>query len=510
MDYKSLTATNTLANWSALIINTVVGFFLAPFILHRLGDSANGLYYLIGTVVGYYSLLDLGIGSSVIQYVAKFNATGDTENLYQVVNTTLFAYAILGFILLGVTCLGYFYIDSLFRISPDFLQTARILFLITGLGVAFYFPFSIFYGIIDGLQRFYLTALLAAFFGIVRAVLVVLFLDRGYGLITLALISVGAFSVCNNLACMALTPRLIRLRWGWRYVNRKTMRLIFNYSSTSFIISIANLLRGRADNVVIGVFRSTGAITYFSIGQKLVEYVNRITGSIAGNFNALASHLHSENNDEGLKKLYIEGNRLCALAFIPVSAGLLILGRPLINVWMGPQYVSSSYAILVILLVPNIVMGIQAASSRILYGMNLHKWLAKVMIVEGIANLILSVVLVRRMGIFGVAWGTAIPMVFTGVVLFPAYLCKVLKVSPLRFLRQSYTIPLLITAPMVAVLLVMRRFITAETWLTLVAQVAAGGIVYTVLFCWWFFTQDSMGIRLRVRYAQYVPWLSKS
>lgn len=509
MDYKSLTATNTLANWSALIINTVVGFFLAPFILHRLGDSANGLYYLIGTVVGYYSLLDLGIGSSVIQYVAKFNATGDTENLYQVVNTTLFVYAILGMVLLGVTCLGYFYIDSLFRISPDFLQTARLLFLITGLGVSFYFPFSIFYGIIDGLQRFYLTALLAAFFGVVRAVLVVLFLDRGYGLITLALISVGAFSVCNNLACMALTPRLIKLRWGWRYVNRATVRLIFNYSSTSFIISIANILRGRADNVVIGVFRSTGAITYFSIGQKLVEYVNRITGSIAGNFNALASHLHSGRNNEGLRKLYIEGNRLCALAFLPVSAGLFILGRPLINVWMGPQYVSSSYAILVILLVPNIIMGVQASSSRILYGMNLHKWLAKVMIVEGVANLVLSVLLVRKMGIFGVAWGTAIPMVFTGVVLMPAYLCKTLKVSPLRFLRQSYTIPLLITAPMVAVLLVMRHFITAQNWLTLALQVIVGGLVYTTLFCWWFFTQDSMGIRLRVRYAQYVPWFSK-
>ncbi|HEV2417845.1 MAG TPA: polysaccharide biosynthesis C-terminal domain-containing protein [Terriglobia bacterium] len=505
MDYKSLTAKNTLANWTALVINTVVGFFLAPFILHKLGDSANGLYYLIGTVVGYYGLLDLGIGTSIIQYVARFNATGDDESLYRIVNTTLFAYTILGLIVLALTGAGYFYVDSFFHISPQFLRTARLLFLITGAGVAFYFPFSIFFGIIDGLQKFYLTALLAAFFTVLRAVLVVIFLDRGYGLLTLALISVGAFSVCNNVACMAITPKLIRLRWGWRYVDRKTIHLIFNYSFTSFIISIANTLRGRADNVVIGVFRSTEAITYYSIGQRLVEYVNRITGSIAGNFNALASHLHSSGDEKGLQKLYIEGNRLCTLAFLPVSAGLFILGRPLIAIWMGPQYVSASFAILVILLIPNILCGIQSASTRILYGMNLHKWLAKVMIGEGVANLVLSVILVRRMGIFGVAWGTAIPMAFTSVVLIPFYLCRVVKVPLFQFVRRTYTIPVILTSPMVAVLLVLKHFITAQTWFALAAQVIAGGLVYIALFSWWFFTRDSMGIRMRSRYAQYVP-----
>lgn len=507
MDYKSLTAKNTLANWTALVINTLVGFFLAPFILHKLGDSAYGLYYLILTIVGYYSLLDLGIGSSVIQFVAQFNATGDSESLYGVVNTTLFAYSILGLVVLGFTFVGYAIVDSLFHISPEFLQTAKLLFLITGSGVAFYFPFSIFYGIINGLQRFYITALVAACFGVLRAALVVIFLDRGYGLLTLALISVGAYSVCNNLVCVVVAPRLIRLRWGWRYVSRHFFRLIFNYSSTSFVISMANLLRGRADNVVIGVFRSTDAITYYSIGQKLVEYTNRITGSVASNFNALASHFNSTQNEEGLRKLYIQGNRFCSFALMPVAVGLLILGKQLISVWMGPRYVASSYAILVILLVPNALYGIQSAASRILYGMNRHKWLAKVMIAEGAANLVLSVVLVRRMGIYGVAWGTAIPMAFTAVILMPVYLCRVVKTPLIHFLRQAYTVPVAITCPMAVILLILSRFVTRPTWLALIGQAVAGGIVYAALFSWWFFTRDSMGIRLRARYSRYVPWL---
>lgn len=506
MDYKSLTAKNTLANWTALFINTVVGFFLAPFILHKLGDSAYGLYYLIITIIGYYGLLDLGIGTSVIQYVAQFNATGDSESLYGMVNTTLFAYSILGLVVLAITFAGYAFVDSIFHVSPEFLKTAKLLFLITGSGVAFYFPFSIFYGVINGLQRFYITALVAACFGVLRAAMVVVFLDRGYGLLTLAIVSVGA-GVGNNLVCVAVAPRLTRLRFGWRYVSRKTFRMIFNYSATSFVISLANLLRGRADNVVIGAFRSTGAITYYSIGQRLVDYTNRITGSVAGNFNALASHFNSTQNEEGLRRLYIQGNRFCSFALMPVAAGLLILGKQLIAIWMGPQYVASSYAILAILLIPNALYGAQSAASRILYGMNRHKWLAKVMIAEGAANLILSIVLVRRMGIFGVAWGTAIPMLFTSVILFPVYLCRVVKTPLIHFLREAYTLPIAITSPMVIVLLVLRLFVAQPSWLALIGQAAAGGAVYVVLFSWWFFTRDSIGIRLRARYSQYVPWL---
>lgn len=507
MDYKSLTAKNTVANWTALIINTVVGFFLAPFILHKLGDSAYGLYYLILTIVGYYSLLDLGISSSIIQYVAQFNATDDSENLNGIVNTTLFAYSILGLVVLAITFIGYAFIDSLFHISPEFLKTARLLFLITGSGVAFYFPFSVFYGIINGLQRFYITALVAACLGVLRAAAVVVFLDRGYGLLTLAIISVGAYSVCNNLVCVAVTPRLIRLRWGWKYVSRKSFRMIVNYSATSFVISIANLLRGRADNVVIGAFRSTDAITYYSIGQKLVDYANRITGSVAGNFNALASHFNSTQNEEGLRRLYIQGNRFCSFALMPVAAGFLILGKQLIAVWMGPQYVAASYAILAILLIPNVLYGSQSAASRILYGMNRHKWLAKVMIVEGVANLVLSIVLVRRMGIYGVAWGTAIPMLFTSVILLPVYLCRVVKTPLIHFLREAYTLPIAITSPMVVILLILQSFVAQPSWFGLITEAIAGGIVYVALFSWWFFTRDSMGIRLRARYSQYVPWL---
>ena len=59
---------NVLSNWTAFAFAAVTSFFLAPFIVHRLGDSAYGVWALIGSLVGYMGLLDLGVRSAVMPY----------------------------------------------------------------------------------------------------------------------------------------------------------------------------------------------------------------------------------------------------------------------------------------------------------------------------------------------------------------------------------------------------------------------------------------------------------
>ncbi len=66
---------NVGSSWFALGVNVLVGIFLSPYILHRLGDEAFGLWILIFSATGYYGLFDLGIRSSIVRYVAKYSAT---------------------------------------------------------------------------------------------------------------------------------------------------------------------------------------------------------------------------------------------------------------------------------------------------------------------------------------------------------------------------------------------------------------------------------------------------
>ncbi len=70
---------NITSSWFALGTNILVGLFLSPFILHRLGDSAFGVWVLTFSITGYYGLFDLGIRSSIVRYVSKHLATGSNE-----------------------------------------------------------------------------------------------------------------------------------------------------------------------------------------------------------------------------------------------------------------------------------------------------------------------------------------------------------------------------------------------------------------------------------------------
>ncbi len=83
---------NLGSNWFALGINVLVCIFLSPYILHRLGDEAFGLWILIFSLTGYHGFFDLGIRSSIVRYIAKYSATDEREDLYRLVNTAMFGY----------------------------------------------------------------------------------------------------------------------------------------------------------------------------------------------------------------------------------------------------------------------------------------------------------------------------------------------------------------------------------------------------------------------------------
>src|SRR6266568_5590176 len=97
---------NVSSSWFALGTNVVVGFFLWPIIVHRLGDDAAGIWVLIFSITGYYGLFDLGIRSSIIRYISKAKATNDMQGASRVISTSLFAYSCIGAVAFVITIMG--------------------------------------------------------------------------------------------------------------------------------------------------------------------------------------------------------------------------------------------------------------------------------------------------------------------------------------------------------------------------------------------------------------------
>src|SRR4029077_8479440 len=98
---------------------------------------------------------------------------------------------------------------------------------------------------------------------------------------------------------------------------------------------------------------------------------------------------------------------------------------------MDPQYEEFSGNVLRVLA---LAMPLWAGSSIIgssMLGISRHKPLVPVALLEGLCHLGLSIFLVRRIGIVGVAWGTLIPSLLVSALFGPWYLRYTLGV-PVR------------------------------------------------------------------------------
>ncbi len=274
-------------------------------------------------------------------------------------------------------------------------------------------------------------------------------------------------------------------------MSRSSFRRIASYSGTTFLILVAGRLRFKTDAVVIGTFVSAAAVTYFTIGSRLVEYATEVVHSMAQIFVPLSSQSDAVGDLGRLRQIFVAGNRMCALVIFPISAILVILGKSVIEAWVGARYVATSYPVLLILLIPSTVMLMQTTSSRVLFGMGKHQTLAKVTLAEGIANLVLSIILVRKFGIVGDALGTAIPLSCTILLFLPHHLCRLLKLRVVSYLRHAFLLPLGLTIPLVCVLLLMRRWFIPHHYLQLAEQMAIGLAVYGIGVAWAIWTRKA-------------------
>src|SRR5437764_9256625 len=89
MSSTRVVARNVLCNWAGMAAHMLAGFVVAPLLIRHLGEARYGLWILIGSLTGYFTLLDLGVGAAVGRNVAYRRAKGDAEGALAILSTAL-------------------------------------------------------------------------------------------------------------------------------------------------------------------------------------------------------------------------------------------------------------------------------------------------------------------------------------------------------------------------------------------------------------------------------------
>src|SRR5579859_7653103 len=152
---------SVLSNWFGLAANLGISFFMAPFIVHKLGDSAYGIWALMLQLTGYMGVVDVGLRSALVRFVSRLRAQNDQEGLNQLLSSTLQLYSAFAVLCLsGGAILSFFALPHL-HVPANLLPTARNTLLLASVILASDFIFATFQGSLAGLSRWDLRNLVS-------------------------------------------------------------------------------------------------------------------------------------------------------------------------------------------------------------------------------------------------------------------------------------------------------------------------------------------------------------
>ena len=395
-------------------LSFVLVLFLTPFIISRLGATGFGIWALTNALVSYVGLIDLGIGSALVKFVAEYQAKGDDAQINVLLNTAFAIYAILGTLAFGLLAAqrGWM-IHTFFHIGSGLQGDVEFVFLGSLVIFVINLAFGVFAGLLNGLQRMDLTNLTAAIAAVINAVGVVMALNLGYGLrglvivsaiVALVSIAINAVMAKREFKALVFNPFCFRLSY---------VKNLLNFGLQLQVVGLASLVHAQLDKIVLGYFLGLNPVMYYEAATRVIERLRALPMILLSPIMPAASELHAGQESETLHKLYHRSLKYVTLTSLPVFVFVAIFAHPLVSLWLGPGYEMTAFA-LQFLAMANFVNLLTGPGFLVLVGMGKPKYGTYFSLLALLTNAVLSVALVSRSGYAGAVLGPTISMTLWG------------------------------------------------------------------------------------------------
>jgi O-antigen/teichoic acid export membrane protein len=495
-------ARNVVTNYLRFFSIGVIAFLLTPIMVRVLGDEGYGLWVTVFSLTGYFGLVDQGLRPSLVRYVSRDQARGDVEGLSRTLSSALLLYGCAGALVLLLTVVAALQFGHWFRIDPAQLPAAQATVLLAGLSLAIGFPFGVFGATLSGLQRYDIANGLGIVVAIVRALVFVVVLRMGGGIVALGWVALATNLLGHILTRMAVQRLLPDVRITLRHVSAPHLRLIGAYSGYAFIGALAASLTFKSSALVITAFMGAALVTPFAIAAGLVDNARTLVHSATWVLSPTASELETLGEKDKLHLMLIDGAKYSVLLCWPVLFALIVFGGNLLETWVPADWNPVAATVLTVLSIPTLVALPQSAASSVLFGVSRHRGVVVLAMISALATLLLSILWARSQGLVGVALGTAVPLLLVGGVATAVYAARALDMPLGRYLWEGMVRPGLVSMVFLGPALLIQAWWRPTGWGPLALAVGVPWLVFAAL-AW----QVGLAPSERTRWKGVVPRL---
>lgn len=469
-----------LLSYVLIVVNTVYGMVISPFILSTIGTSEYGVYKSIGALSATVAVLELGIGPMLQRYVAQFIAQKREKDLSNISAMGLIQAGALSGIMLVVGLVLFLGIDKAYggTFTAVEMTRAKQLFLLQLAYIVLHVIENALFGVISGYNRFIFTNSMKLLSIVVRAFLFVLLLPVFQNALVLVTVSVTIEFLIIGLELIYLYGKL-KHRIHLYYWDKPLFKETFGYMMLLFVQSIIIQFNGNLDNIVIGAMLGTASVTVYSFAIQIFNMFETCATSISGVIlPTVTKQIYEGATSKDLEQTVVRFGRIQWMVLGAVLAGFICCGKEFFSLWLGTGFEDCWYLSL-ILMIPVTFPLIVNVCLAILKVKNLLKFRTVSLAYSAVINVILTVIGTRYWGYWAAAAGTAIATVVGSVVSMNIYYRRKLGIHILKvYLKVFEKITPCIFLAMVPCVILDRYLF--GTWLALGVKVISFLVVYGI------------------------------
>lgn len=406
------------------ILTVLINFIVKTVFIQVLGSEYLGVNGLFTNIITMLSLADLGIGMAIPYSLYKPLALKDEKKIKTLMRYYAKIYNIIGTIVLLVGLLITPFLSFLIKDMPDnipYLSVIYILFVIHSAS-SYFFVYKKF--LIDSDQKGYICSRIIFTFSTILSIIqiIILYTTKNY---ILFLLSSIVMVILQNIVISKKAEKLYPYIKEKDYdkLSKEDVDDLKQNVSALFIYKVGSVIVNGTDNIIISKYIGLVAVgiysNYLLIANSITNVLNQVFQAITSSIGNLVVTATQNRSEDIYRKL----NFLNFWLYAVVSICIMVLINPFINLWIGEDYLLSTVVVFLFSL-KIYISGMQSVTNsfRNAYGLFYKARFRPVVMV--IANVAISLLLVKPFGVAGVLLGTVLSNLFTTAIMDPYVVYK--------------------------------------------------------------------------------------
>lgn len=468
----------SLLSYLLIILNSLYGLVITPYILGTIGNSEYGVYQTIAAMTNSLAVLELGIGSTLQRYIAKYNALRQKARCFNFSAMGLIQAIVLSLVMAIVGIALFFSLDSLYASSftPLELSRAKQIYIILVIYVVFHIYENVLWGIISGYNRFVFSNSLKIVLLVLKVVLYLVLLPIIKN--ALVIVSISLFieivSIVVELFYLSvkLHHRIVLFKW-----DSQVFKESFLYTILLFIQSLVIQFNGNVDNMVIGSKIGAAAVTIYSFALVIFNMFESFSTSVSSVLLPTVTNvIYDGATPRQMEDLVIKYGRVQWIFLGAALFGFICCGQEFFKLWLGDGF-EDCYSLSLILMIPVVFPLIVNTCLAILKVRNLLTFRTIALTYAAVANAIITIWGVGHYGYWAAALGTALSTIISGVLSLNLYYQHKLQIRMLYVYRSIFGKTVLCLLAACIPCTVLNLFITGS-WMSFALKALLFMVVY--------------------------------